>query len=657
MNAWFIIPALLVLAIALALWTALRLIFWARAPQNIAGALSLVAEAMILLGFLCQMVITDYQAILIWNKVFLSGLWVLIPSWLFFVIYFTGYSKWINLINRYSVGLLVLVSAIIFIVYQIPATSTWISVPQGLVTFGPFQVLSQKFGWVGIILVALGVVEGLVSTYLLSLLLKKQKLFYRIQLGVLNFLILAVCISLILQATNWNPIAPLSPIMVAFIPSCIFKSWMFFLLRVGQEQSVIREKIVEAMRGGVIVLDAHQIVSYLNPSAIRVLKTESSLQVLRKPIKDISPELAACLCSQNYYQPAFKPREETVTFASQAGSTTSQIAAAVQGMAQDALQHIQLVSQANQTSIKMSESVQEIGTGTKQQTSEVQKANQITTQIAEAIQQVTGNVQSVSLGSNRATEAALSGTKTIQATLKGMETIKAKTEMTAKTVREMGTRTQQIDDIIVVIEAIASQTNLLALNAAIEAARAGEHGKGFAVVAEEVRKLADQASHSAREIKELISGIQKTVAEALTAMEASIKEVDSGVGLTHQADQSLGAIQKAADAVTEEARKAFNATQRMSTYSDQLVSAVDAVSRVADNNSVSVGQMSSGYSAISGAIRSISSVAEQNSATTEQVAASTQEMTQGVEGVAASAKELLSMSEDLQEIIDLFKLD
>jgi hypothetical protein len=65
--------------------------------------------------------------------------------------------------------------------------------------------------------------------------------------------------------------------------------------------------------------------------------------------------------------------------------------------------------------------------------------------------------------------------------------------------------------------------------------------------------------------------------------------------------------------------------------------------------------MTSGCSAIWGAIRSISSVAEQNSATTEQVAATTQEMTYGVEGIAASAKELLSMSVDLQEIINLFK--
>ncbi|QED46161.1 globin-coupled sensor protein [Cytobacillus dafuensis] len=72
-------------------------------------------------------------------------------------------------------------------------------------------------------------------------------------------------------------------------------------------------------------------------------------------------------------------------------------------------------------------------------------------------------------------------------------------------VKNLLSSSQQIKDVINIVQAIADQTNLLALNSAIEAARAGEHGKGFAVVADEVRKLAVRTKESIGTIEELIS--------------------------------------------------------------------------------------------------------------------------------------------------------
>ncbi|MDT2274208.1 methyl-accepting chemotaxis protein [Paenibacillus larvae] len=81
-----------------------------------------------------------------------------------------------------------------------------------------------------------------------------------------------------------------------------------------------------------------------------------------------------------------------------------------------------------------------------------------------------------------------------------MRSIHQSVETTSSELYTLGEHTQQIDEIITAITAIAEQTQLLSLNASIEAARAGEAGRGFAVVAEEVKKLAEQSATSAQHI-------------------------------------------------------------------------------------------------------------------------------------------------------------
>ncbi len=93
-------------------------------------------------------------------------------------------------------------------------------------------------------------------------------------------------------------------------------------------------------------------------------------------------------------------------------------------------------------------------------------------------------------------------------TIEGMNRIAQVVQESAKTIQELAKSSDQIGEIIGVIDDIADQTNLLALNAAIEAARAGEQGRGFAVVADEVRKLAERTTKATKEITDMIKGIQ-----------------------------------------------------------------------------------------------------------------------------------------------------
>ena len=376
-----------------------------------------------------------------------------------------------------------------------------------------------------------------------------------------------------------------------------------------------------------------------------------SLKTMIEEFRKVIIKLAE---NSNYLRHA---SSELAAVTSETESNTSQIYTEIQKMAEDTQSQNQLIEQARINFDKMTQNVQELRGSVEEQFKGVEKANEITTKIVASIKQVAGNADSVTKGSARVSEAAQIGAKTIDATVLEMQNIKAKTELTAIKIQEMGERSQQIGNIVNAIEEIASQTNLLALNAAIEAARAGEHGKGFAVVAEEVRKLSYQASSSTKEIKTLIEGIQKTAAEADIAMEAGIKEVESGVIMANQAGQSLVDILQAVGAVTEESVHATNATQQMSSYSSQLADAVIAVSGVAEENRESANIMLSGYSEISKEIASISVVSEQNSAAMTRVAASIQEIRQKTNETTSSTLTLKTLAEDLQQAIKSFKLN
>ncbi len=141
----------------------------------------------------------------------------------------------------------------------------------------------------------------------------------------------------------------------------------------------------------------------------------------------------------------------------------------------------------------------------------------------------------------------------------------------------------------------------------------GEHGKGFAVVADEVRKLAERSSSATKEIGNLIKGIQATVADAVTAMQESAQEVESGVSRANDAGDALAAIMTAAQAVLSQAEESARAATNMSRASDELVASMDAVSAVVEENTAATEQMAASSQRSTQAIENIASISEENS--------------------------------------------
>jgi len=176
---------------------------------------------------------------------------------------------------------------------------------------------------------------------------------------------------------------------------------------------------------------------------------------------------------------------------------------------------------------------------------------------------------------------ANTGGEKVRETINGMDTIRDQIQRTSKRIKRLGESTQEIGDIVELINGFSEQTNVLALNAAIQAASAGAAGRGFAVVADEVQQLAESATHATRRIESLVQTIQTDTFEAVVSMESTISEVVSGARMAEDAGTALEQIESVSsdlstliDGISEEA----HAQSAIATEISELMKRVQKIS-------------------------------------------------------------------------------
>ena len=154
-----------------------------------------------------------------------------------------------------------------------------------------------------------------------------------------------------------------------------------------------------------------------------------------------------------------------------------------------------------------------------------------------------GEVAIFARDSNRAageaTKSTESAMQTVQATVSGMNLIRETISEMEKRIKRLGERSQEISQIVNLINTISERTHVLSLNAAMQAAMAGDAGRGFAVVAEEVQRLSENSRQATGQIANLVQNIQVETNDTIATVNKTIDQVVKESELAHSAGEKM----------------------------------------------------------------------------------------------------------------------
>jgi len=246
-----------------------------------------------------------------------------------------------------------------------------------------------------------------------------------------------------------------------------------------------------------------------------------------------------------------------------------------------------LVTTINQTSESVSSSAQKsratamhLAEASEHQADQITSASGAIKSMAQTIDQMSSDANESAEVAKHSVEIAGNGADTVRRTILGMDTIREQIQETSKRIKRLGESSQEIGDIVEIIDDIADQTNILALNAAMQAAMAGEAGRGFAVVADEVQRLAERSGNATKQIEALVKAIQADTSEAVSSMESTTKEVVSGAKLAEDAGDALKEIESVSTHIAEVTQKIAGSAEQQSSGATKIDDTMSVIQEI-----------------------------------------------------------------------------
>ncbi|MED0873311.1 methyl-accepting chemotaxis protein [Bacillus mobilis] len=276
----------------------------------------------------------------------------------------------------------------------------------------------------------------------------------------------------------------------------------------------------------------------------------------------------------------------------------------------------------------VSETLAEISSGAEQSAASIQaivSTVDTTTSIASEVGEKAKQSDELSL---EMVQALGQSTRVFTSLIQGIQTLAKENEDSMQNVQKLEERMKQVEHIVSVVSEIASQTNLLALNASIEAARAGEHGRGFAVVAEEVRKLADESDHSARNISQLLRNMQEEVQQVALKMTEQVK-------IAKEEAKRGAATELILKEMSSSIMEVANATKQISSYMNEQVSHIHQTGAQT---------------------KAVAAIAEETSAGSQEVARVTLQQSANMVVIDQLLEDLEKQAADLKQTIERFSM-